>query len=201
MREHFINRLMAADVVEKPYPHIYLTRCFPEYYYEQMLKELPPDEAYTDRTFENRIMCRTAELSGFWQELNDWMLTRKTIDAVLNVFNKTGPVKADVRLVRDKEGYRIKPHTDIKSKLISLLFYLPKEDSDGGTSILIPKKEGFTSDGLKRFEFEDFIKVYTAPFSRNTMFGFPRADNSFHGVEPTTLKQRDVLLLNIYAAA
>ncbi len=191
---------MAADVTPTPYPHTYLTRCFPESYYEEMLTNLPPDEAYTDRTFENRAMCRTSDLPGFWKELNDWMLTRKVVGAVMDLFGKTGSVKADVRLVRDSEGYKIKPHTDIKSKLISLLFYLPKEDTDGGTSIMVPIKPGFTSDGLKRFEFDDFRKVYTAPFSRNTCFGFPRSDVSFHGVEPTSLKQRDVLLLNIYAA-
>lgn len=198
-QHHFIGRLAAADVVPSPYPHIYLTRCFPEWYYEEMLKELPPDSAYTDRTFENRAMCRIVELPGFWKELSEWMLTRETIIAVLEVFGLKKNVQADVRLVRDSEGYKIKPHTDIKSKLLSLLFYLPKEDTDGGTSIMVPKEPGFTSDGLKRFEFQDFNKVYTAPFSRNTMFGFPRSDISFHGVEPTTMKQRDVLLLNIYA--
>lgn len=189
---------MAAEVKTYPYQHIYVTRCFPEWYYQEMLEHLPPDSDYTDRTYENRAMCRVSGLQGFWKELSDWMLTKEVVHEVMKLFHVEGDVKADLRLVRDSQGYKIKPHTDIKSKLISLLFYLPTVDTDGGTSILVPKEKGFTSDGLKRFEFADFDKIYTAPFSRNSMFGFPRADNSFHGVEPTSMKQRDVLLLNIY---
>jgi hypothetical protein len=130
------------------------------------------------------------------------MLHSTVIGAILDLFPGVprNDLSADIRLVRDRQGYAIKPHTDIKSKVISLLFYLPKDESnsDAGTTVMTPKQAGFTSDGTRRYEFADFNDVYTAPFSPNTMFGFPRSDVSFHGVHPTSMQQRDVLLLNIY---
>jgi hypothetical protein len=199
--QHFIDRLHASDVKLRPYPHVYVTRCFPQWYYERMREALPGDEAYSDRQFENRMMCRAAEAGDFWAALERWMLSSPVINAVLELFpglDLDGKLAAEVRLVRDKQGYKIKPHTDIKAKLISLLFYLPGHEADAGTTVMVPREPGFSSDGTRRFEFEAFDNVYTAPFAPNSMFGFPRSDISFHGVAPTTLDQRDVLLLNIY---
>lgn len=199
---HFIDRLYGAEVKQEPYPHTYITRVFPQTYYEEMLKNLPPDEAYNDRTFENRAMVKTQELGSFWKDLNGWMLRMEVIQPILEMFElKPGRLMADIRLVRDSTGYAIKPHTDIKSKLVSFLCYLAKdeEDRDAGTSVMVPKTRGFSSDGLSRYPFEDFNIVYTAPFLPNTMFGFPRSDISFHGVVETKAKVRNVLLLNLYA--
>lgn len=198
---HFIGRMEAADLIAEPYPHIYVTRCFPEWYYAQMLEALPEDEVYTDRTFDHRAMCHAFEAGPFWKDLQRWMLSPPVIKAVLDTFpnlDLDGKLRADVRLVRDTLGYQIKPHTDIKAKLISLLFYLTKESQTAGTTVMIPKEAGFTSDGTRRYEFGAFTNVFTAPFEPNTMFGFPRSDKSFHGVEATTIGRRDVLLLNLY---
>lgn len=199
--DHFIDRLMAADVKHAPYQHVYLTRAFPQQYYDLMLEELPPDEAYTDRTFENRAMVQTIALGSFWKDLTVWLTNRDVILTILDTFSlKPATLKVDVRLVRDSVGYKIKPHTDIKSKLLSLLFYLAPDEqhANGGTTIMVPKDRSFTSDGLSRYPFEDFEPVYTAPFMPNTMLGFPRSNVSFHGVEPTRIPKRDVLLLNLY---
>ena len=199
--EHFISRLESAEIKDSPYKHTYITRAFPQDYYESMLKFLPPDESYTDRTFDNRAMVRAYDLGGFWQGLSIWMTKQNVLRAVLDLFElKPSTIKIDVRLVRDSRGYKIKPHTDIKSKLLSLLFYLAPDETQpgGGTTVMVPKDRSFTSDGLSRYPFEDFENVYTAPFLPNTMFGFPRSPVSFHGVEPTTVEKRDVLLLNLY---
>lgn len=199
--DHLIQRLMDAEVNPDPYPHTYITRAFPKQYYDLMLEELPPDEVYRDHTFDNRMMVRTQELGPFWTDLTDWMLSNEVIQSVLGIFKiKAYGLKADVRLVRDSKGYKIKPHTDIKAKVLSLLFYLApdEENPGGGTTVMVPKDKSFTSPGTARYPFEDFEDVYTAPFLPNTMLGFPRSDVSFHGVHPTSLERRDVLLLNLY---
>lgn len=199
--EHFIGRLMDAEVKRLPYLHAYITRAFPEYYYQEILENLPPDAKYTDRQFDNRMMVSVNDLDAFWRRLGSWMLSREVIGTLLDVFEvNVNRIHAEVRLVRDTQGYKIKPHTDIKSKLLSLLFYLAVDDAhaEEGTTIMIPKKEGFTSDGLTRYPFEDFDGVYTAPFMPNTVLGFPRSEVSFHGVLGTTIPRRDVLLLNMY---
>lgn len=200
--EHLIWRLYDADVMPQPFPHVYLTRAFPEDYYGRILANLPSDEAYTDRTYENRAMVSVRDLNTpFWKELEAWMSSWDLINAVLETFEiHTRRLSMDVRLVRDHAGYEIKPHTDVRRKLVSLLFYLPtdSEAADAGTEVLIPNESGFTSDGSRRYEFDAFSSVLKAPFRPNTMFGFPRSDVSFHGVRATTLPVRNVLLLNLY---
>lgn len=200
--EHLIYRLHDADVTPLPFPHVYVTRCFPADYFDEILANLPDDAAYHDRTYENRAMVSVRDLATpFWRELSDWMMSYDNIGAVLDVFGiSERNIAVDVRLVRDQTGYAIKPHTDVQRKLISLLFYLPtgNADADSGTSIMVPKARDFTSDGKARYDFNDFLIVKTAPFMPNTMLGFPRSDVSFHGVMPTRMAVRNVLLLNLY---
>ena len=52
-----------------------------------------------------------------------------------------------------------------------------------GTSIYIPKKNGFTCDGKKHHNHTDFYKIYTASFKKNNSLSFFKTNNSFHGVE------------------
>ena len=200
--EHLVYRLNDVEVMEAPFPYIYVTRAFPQNYYEAILANLPPDETYKDRTFENRMMVSVKDLNTpFWSELYDWMSSYDLIGTLLNLFKlDCRKLSLDVRLVRDTAGYAIKPHTDIKAKLMSLLFYLPQDESspESGTSIMLPKDKDFTSDGKMRYAFENFDTVTTAPFVPNTMLGFTRSDVSFHGVHPTSLPVRNVLLLNLY---
>ncbi len=199
---HLIGRFQDTDVISFPFPHIYLTRCFPQDYYDALLANLPHDGAYTDRTYDNRAMVSTRDLNTpFWKDLSEWMMSYELISTVLEAFGlNERNISLDVRLVRDNAGYAIKPHTDVKRKLLSLLFYLPTDESspDSGTSVMVPKEQGFTSDGSRRYEFEGFDVVRTMSFMPNTMLGFPRSDVSFHGVYPTTLQERNVLLLNLY---
>jgi len=200
--QHVLERLGVAVTAEEPYRHFYTDQAFPDWYYEMMLAELPSDDFYTDRTYENRMMISAEACGTFWRELESWMGTSDICALLLKKFDLVGRFGANVRLVRDKSPYKIKVHTDVKSKAVSLLFYLAKNADvpEMGTSVFVPKEQGFSSDGTRRYEFEDFTKVYTAPFLPNTVFGFPRSDVSFHGVEPIDVAQRDVLLLNIYRA-
>jgi hypothetical protein len=201
VRDHLVGRLIDADLKVDPFQYVYITRAFPQQYYEEMLKNLPPDEVYTDRQFDNRMMASTHTLDSFWKDLTEWMLHRDVVNVLLDMFNvPVGRLQADVRLVRDSKGYRIKPHTDIKSKVLSLLFYLAKDEEhpEEGTTVMVPKAEGFTSEGTARYPFEDFTNIWTAPYLPNTMLGFPRSNVSFHGVSGTEIPVRDVLLLNIY---
>jgi hypothetical protein len=206
--EHFYAALAQARIESYPYEHVYVHEPFPRDYYLDICNNLPEDDSYTDRTFENRMMCTVTNLKSlFWSNLVSWMATKEMLFALYEKFYATLKTRRekslglDLRLVRDRTGYQIKPHTDIKAKAISLLFYLPEGEDmkDAGTSVFVPKQEGFTSDGTRRYEFADFEKLKTAAFLPNTMFGFPRSDISFHGVEPVSAGRRDVLLLNVYA--
>lgn len=91
-----------------------------------------------------------------------------------------------MELIHDETNYSIGPHTDHPAKVITLLFYLPKSKdlSHLGTSVYRPKVSTFTCEGLSHYPHDQFEKLSTAAFIPNSLFGFVKTNNSFHGVEP-----------------
>jgi hypothetical protein len=95
-------------------------------------------------------------------------------------------VSVEAQLIRHQAGYFLGPHTDLSTKLVVLLIYLPPDDSHPylGTSLYRPKKSGVTCPDSKHYPFGEFVNVETAPYRRNSLLAFERSDRSFHGVEP-----------------
>jgi hypothetical protein len=104
-------------------------------------------------------------------------------------------------LMRDLETYSLGPHTDSPAKLVSMLFYLPGDDSSEelGTALYLPKDRSFTSEGGPHLDFEDFDHVITVPYAPNVVASFPKTKACFHGVEPVKgpNKQRDILFFDL----
>jgi hypothetical protein len=180
-----------CEVKQEPYKHVYIQNVFPWHVYWDVVSKMPKE--YTDKSYDNRMM---ADVSPYTAAA---MFDKRFQATVMERFEMVGDYKPYMRWVRDTPDYQIKPHTDIKKKALTLLFYLPTDLSaqDYGTSIYVPKEKGFTSDGTKRFEFDLFDKVFTAPYVPNSVFGFKRSDNSFHGVERKGSGVRNVLLYNL----
>ena len=108
---------------------------------------------------------------------------------------------SELLLIQDTMNYKIGPHTDSPSKVISFLFYLPKDNSQKelGTSIYMPKDFNFKCNGGPHHPRENFEKITTMPFLPNSLFCFPKTDNSFHGVEKIeTDEKRWLLLYDLY---
>ena len=111
-------------------------------------------------------------------------------------------------LVKDYTKYRLGAHTDVERKLLSFLFYLPKNDElkNVGTSLYRANGRIDDKDLSKHFSVQEteekFTKVKTCLFLPNSVFIFPRTTNSFHGVEEVNIeqKERNLLLLNYYLA-
>lgn len=207
VEEHVIYKLRNAHMQVYPFPHFFVENVFPDEFYQQFLDSLPGDEDYTqmsdgypDRAFGPKEIPAGLEFMG----------EERFMSAVLSIFNhwikKNYPngsvsVAADLRLVRDKKGYFIGPHTDAAWKMVSLLFYLPHTAkwAKHGTSIYVPNDPSFRCTGGPHYSFENFKEVYAAPFIPNSCFGFWKTDNSFHGVEEVTSDiHRNVLLYNVY---
>jgi hypothetical protein len=212
---HFIDRLEAAEVIPDPYPHYCLDRVFPEAFYESLLRHLPAASAYQNlfqittlkldhfRFRDQRDLADgwTAslpeELRRFWDEFNAWFLGPELARAVLESF--AGPMRArfgarsdwpavsvETQLIRHQAGFFLGPHTDLSTKLVVLLIYLPPDDGHQhlGTSLYRPKASAFTCPDSKHYAFDEFVNVKTAPYRRNSLLAFERSDRSFHGVEP-----------------
>ncbi len=150
----------------------------------------------------------------FWNDLSNWIMSERFLRTVLfkfsaaykerfsTPFNTQFKLSNELRLVRDFEDYSIGPHTDSARKVVSLLFYMPKdwEYAKLGTSIYIPKDPSVTCNGGPHYGFGGFNRVFTAPFIPNSMLMFFKTPKSFHGVEKITDKavERNVMLYNIY---
>jgi hypothetical protein len=108
-------------------------------------------------------------------------------------------------LVQDTTRYQLGPHTDAPRKVVTLLFYLPPDESQRhlGTSIYLPKDRDFRCPGGPHHPHDRFDRVWTMPFLPNSLFAFFKNDVSFHGVEPVLDAgcRRWLLLYDIYHRA
>lgn len=218
---HVIGRLRTSEVAADPYPHYYLENVFPDDYYQSLRAHLPESSVYqnlyavTDlkldhfRHRDQRDLNQgwTAmlpdELKSFWVDFHEWFLGVELAQAVLATFakplrarfgaQKTWPeVAVESQLIRHRAGYFLGPHSDLYTKLVVLLLYLPPDEDAAhlGTSLYRPKNPDFACPQGTHYSFADFIKVKTVPYKPNSMLAFMRSDRSFHGVEP--LSEQDV---------
>jgi hypothetical protein len=229
-RAHVFYKIANAPVLNYPFPHFYLESVFPEDYYRELQAKLPPLDSYVPLsetgtvlpgTYKERFSLDPKKLgeaepaapqAAFWDELVQWMeggdfsrLLLAKFDAAINARFGVGNellFHDDTRLIRDFTNFAIGPHTDSPRKLVSLLFYLPKDDSLAhlGTSIYEPIEPGFSCPGTQHHDFTDFKRVFTAPFRPNSLLAFFKTDRAFHGVDPIadTEIERNMLLYNIY---
>ena len=172
-----------------------------EHYQPLNLKEWarPNGESTRDRLFlsEEGLECLPEQDRAFWLSIAR-ALTSDTLKQV--IFEK---LKKDIALrfscpeeevvdieafpravlMRDTEGYRIKPHPDGTNRIVTMLYYLPPDNAqeDLGTSVYV--REPWT----KRLFGQSFREVRRFPFRRNSSCAFVvnRLPNktSWHGRE------------------
>lgn len=214
-----------------PFPHLYVRDVFPREFYDEMRRKLPPaellapitqardvrgpyDERFVLALTPEKVAALPEPYRAFWGEVAGWMVGKRFAQLVLGKFGQfveqrfqgmSGVEFADeALLVEDRTRYALGPHTDSPRKVISMLFYLPADESQShlGTSIYVPKDPGFTCPGGPHHPFERFERMVTMPFLPNSAFAFLKTDNSFHGVEPIreSSVRRHLLLYDIRLA-
>jgi hypothetical protein len=229
--QHVHYRVANAPIRTHPFPHFYVDDVFPAAFYSELRQRLPGQNGYTriDETgsvakgaYPERFVCSLAELeegeanagggTAFWADFSSWLLGDAFAALILGRFRPFFPdrfgenveprIELDARLVRDVTNYAISPHTDSPRKLVSLLFYLPADDSMRhlGTSLYAPKDPAFRCPGTGHHPFENFKKIATMEYRPNTLLAFFKTDRAFHGVDRITDTNvvRDLLLYNIY---
>lgn len=211
-----------------PYPHFYVPDVFPADFYRQIQQNLPDPDAmlpieqvrkvkgYKERFVfgmeDEHLATLPAGKRAFWQDLRSWLVGANFQSLVLRKFqpfiDQRFAGKSDVQfsdealLVQDITNYKLGPHTDTPRKVITMLFYLPPDDSQChmGTSLYLPKDGEFTCPGGPHHDRENFVRLHTNPFLPNSLFAFFKTNNSFHGVEPVADPgcRRWLLLYDIY---
>ena len=219
-----------APVQAFPYPHVYVRDIFPRDFYARLLSQLPPSEAlkpllearsvkgYPERFVlgltEAEIATLPEQYRAFWRELARWMTGGRFMRLVLDKFGPyisqrfAGQASLELTdealLIEDRTNYSLGPHTDAVTKVVSMLFYLPVDESQAhlGTSIYVPRDPSFTCPGGPHHAFDRFEHMAAMPFLPNTMFAFVKTDNAFHGVEPVrdADARRHLLLYDIRLA-
>ena len=206
-----------------PFYHFVTKNVFPAEFYTELLGKLPDDTSYdwkneigTLEDYRGRFCFSRREIADldrsrqyFWAEFVQHMLSVNFLCVMMGKFRSelnerfdgklNTPLRAELKLLRDKDNYALKVHTDTPDRVATILFYLPKDDSatQNGTSLFVPKEEGFTCPGTTRHEYEKFETFTTVPFEPNNGLCFMRSNNSFHGVSPYNMSNpnRNVLVL------
>ena len=109
-------------------------------------------------------------------------------------------------LIKDFKKYQLGAHTDTPKKLLTFLFYIPKNDDliNLGTALYSPiagikeAEELGSYHMTKELTDKNFKLVKKMPFIPNSLLIFPRTNNSFHGVEEINQEQseRNLIALN-----
>lgn len=212
LTEHVTRRLSTCVLHRDPFEHFFLSEFFPTRYYETLLVNLPDSHRYANLLANSTL---TAEHLGardqldlaqewvddlpdaqraFWRSFKGWLYSDAVARAVLDVFRPTlqeqnrqiEEVSVEVQLIRHRAGYYLEPHSDLWTKLVVLLIYLPGSDQQSGlgTSLYAPKDPAFSCPTSQHHDFSLFNRRKTLPYSMNSVLGFQRSDRSFHGVEP-----------------
>ena len=214
-----------TEVSTFPFPHIYIKNVFPNSLYLAMQENMPlsenmsavhekrpvPPLAYKERfifTFDDEALNSLNEQQKkFWTAFKNSMLSGNLKNFILSKFsfiiNQRFPDTSNIDfhdellLINDYANFKLGPHTDTPSKVISFLFYLPKDETQEnlGTSIYFPKDLSFTCEGGPHYNRKNFEKVITMPFVPNSLFCFVKTNNSFHGVEQVETNEKRCLLL------
>jgi hypothetical protein len=223
VNEYVIYQIANSPMREYPYPHIYVDSVFPPDFYRELRRNWPtaenlvtlestgrvPRGAYPQRFImplrDDEVEKLPPDRRQFWKEFSEWLLgSHRFMEALIEKFEPFVKQRfgaelpevgflAEALVVRDHTNYKIGPHTDATTRLMSLLFYCPDDDSlrHLGTSIYTPIDPDFRCQGGPHYPHKMFRKVVTMEYRPNTLFAFFKTDHSFHGVDP--IKDADVL--------
>lgn len=131
-----------------------------------------------------RVLCAPALQAAFMRRLAPG-LKRRFGDDYADVSMFPVPV-----LTRDVTGYAIPPHTDTHWKGITVLIYLPRDNSLQHIGTVVHEKTA--DDSLRR--------AGQGRFAPNTGLAFAVGDNTWHSVDPVgpEVETRDLIILQYF---
>ncbi len=182
-RRRLLASLAAAEQAETPYRHWLLANLLSEDVCDDLaMLPLPEPEAETfdgrrETNNQTRVFLDPAFCAGHPASAATVALFKDP--AVVAGLSRTcgvdlTPGLLRIEYTRDRDGFWLEPHTDIRAKLFTLLIYLSDDPAlaDAGTDIY---------DAGKR-------RVKTAPYGRNLGLIFVPGDDTWHGFEPRPIR-------------
>jgi len=210
--KHVVNAVKDAEYDNVPYEHCYIKNIFSDQVYDELLKNLPSDDQYyymkhpdlkeygvesPRLRFElDKQHIGTLPDNHIFHVVVKILHSKELRSSFFEMFKTT--LKRDNRLnldcapqpcfMRDKQGYKIKPHPDSGGKIVTFQIYLPEDNSHENVGTIVNTRHG------KEFKIHKQFK-----FHRNTAYAFPVSKNSWHSVD--TLSDGDFdrnSLMSIY---
>jgi len=194
-----VRRIEDALLDSEPCGNIFMEDVFPASLYRTMLACLPDDAALNpidhpdamtgdgattrfllDLTPESIARLPIGE-GQFWTAMTEMFTAPALTQAIVAKFAPTLrerfgdvlPQLVPVPIVyRDHAGYRIGIHPDAATKVATLQFYLPEDESQAHLGTSFHRR---TADG--------FEKIKTNAFLPNSAYAFVRTDESWHSVD------------------
>jgi hypothetical protein len=190
--EYVKYKILNAPIITYPFPHIMIDDIFPKKFYQELLENIPTIAEFTPKPkYPGRKTLTLDEIDRlnekkkkFWEQMEMWFKSEDFSNTLLKKFGITKPGVSDYFLHKDLEDFEVTPHTDVHSKLVTYLFYLPNDDSlsNLGTKILVPKNESSVGT-TKHQRWEDFNIVNSSKYIPNSFLSFTPCENSFHAVK------------------
>ena len=210
---HMLDSVDKAETCDKPFSHFFVRQVFPPQLYAEMLGNLPDPTAYQPiygkqlpdgkypRTYyqldREGLSALPSDQRQIWTGVVEAVLSEEFKAHVFrqlrrDLANRFGTddvtaIEASPRprIVRDTAGYRIPPHPDTRKKAVTMMIYLPSDESqnDLGTSLykISPTLKSRTSGSGW------FKEVKRFPFLPNSGFAFAVSNSlrkkSWHGRE------------------
>lgn len=202
VNQYVKQKVEGSVLVTDPFPYLYINDILPNDFYNHVVSLFPEDKYLTsngDKQYKalTKVLKERRTLAIFnrfikYGELDNYPHAKQCIELREWFYSFLIPLVAnklevkltlwddDTRFVVDTENYLKRPHTDVPNKLFSMILYM--SNSNSGTTVLTPKKIGFSDDFGYDHRFDEFNEVFTAQFVPNALFAFKRTDTSFHCV-------------------
>lgn len=201
-----IKKISSATIDPLPSENIYMENIFEPELYQEILTRLPADHLYRfidhpdatlpDGTITRKLLDLTPQTiqnfhaadRDFWFDLHAVLVSNQLKETIIRVFSNSltqrfgseYPEMVTVPMFfRDYPGYRINVHTDAPFKVVTLQFYLPKDETQ-----LHLGTQFHVSIG------NQFALLKKNLFKPNSGYGFSRTETSWHSVEPLAAEEK-----------
>ena len=212
---HGVRSILGGTVTEKPFPHLVFERFFPDAVYRRLISSWPDLDRYVDlnaaRTrkqytlWDRRVEAGDDERTRLWRAVSDAVSAdaiqdalRQRLETGLRIRAKGSgeawplPMFPQPVLYADFDGYSIKPHPDTRRKVLTMLIYMPEDESQRELGTAVYKVSPM---GVFAWKSYGLVKVKTADFLPNTGFAFV-VIHPAHNLLHTSWHGRDTIALD-----
>lgn len=205
---HTLQQFEAEAMLTIPFRHLVVNNVFHDKVYHSILENLPAPRILDSLSVGgggnlHRAIVNVESLnSPFWNEFQRAFGSPQFAAEMLARFGERlqRSNRISVQIVQDRIGYQIGPHTDMKWKRMTVLFYMPVDHRfhEFGTSICQTMNPELI-DNPAHHSWDCFTESHRVLYQPNTALAFCRGPNSFHAVREITADfPRTTITLTIY---